>query len=179
MKNSSGNSAPDRRSNGTDRETGVLCRPAEEAFRKGLNALRGGETAVARALFEAAIKLERRSGANKIQPRYLSYYGLTLMEDPTRRPMALDCCRRAVKDEFFNAVLFLNLSRVYLRLGNRAEAHKAAMRGLALEPKHSAIQQHLSQMGVRGRPTIPFLDRSNFLNVTLGRMFRKGPSRSA
>jgi len=101
------------------------------------------------------------------------------MEDPTRRPMALDCCRRAVKDEFFNADLFLNLSRVYLRLGNRAEAHKAAMRGLALEPKHSAIKQHLSQMGVRGRPTIPFLDRSNFLNVTLGRMFRKGPSRSA
>jgi tetratricopeptide (TPR) repeat protein len=117
--------------------------------------LKGGETAVARALFEAAIKLERRSGANKIQPRYLSYYGLTLMEDPARRPMALDCCRRAVKDEFFNADLFLNLSRVYLRLGNRAEAHKAAMRGLALDPKHGAIQQHLGQMGVRGRPPIP------------------------
>jgi hypothetical protein len=34
MKNTSGNSAPDRRSGGNDRETGVLCRPAEEAFRK-------------------------------------------------------------------------------------------------------------------------------------------------
>jgi tetratricopeptide (TPR) repeat protein len=151
MKNTSGNSAPDRRSNGSDRETGVLCRPAEEAFRKGLNALKGGETSVARALFEAAIKLERRSGANKIQPRYLSYYGLTLMDDPTRRPMALDCCRRAVKDEFFNADLFLNLSRVYVRLGNRAEAHKAAMRRLALDPKHAGIQQHSPRWGFAAR----------------------------
>jgi tetratricopeptide (TPR) repeat protein len=179
MKTTSGNSAPERRSGATDQETGVLCRPAEEAFRKGLNALKAGETPVARALFEAAIKLERRSGATKIQPRYRSYYGLTLMEDPARRPMALDCCRRAVKDEFFNADLFLNLSRVHLRLGNRAEAHKAAMRGLALEPKHGAIKQHLSQMGVRGRPAIPFLDRANFFNVALGRMLRKGPNRTA
>src|SRR5262245_39791748 len=114
MKNSSSNSAPDRRSDAApSRDSGVLCKPAEEAFKKGLNALKSSDLAVARALFEAAIQLERRSGAAKIQPRYLSYYGLTLVEDPARRPMALDCCRRAVKEEFFNANLFLNLSKVY------------------------------------------------------------------
>ena len=180
MKNSSSNSVPERHPAAAPaaRDGGVLCKPAEEAFKKGLNALKSSDIAVARALFEAAIQLERRSGATKIQPRYLSYYGLTLMEDPSRRPMALDCCRRAVKEEFFNADLFLNLSKVYMRLGNRAEAHKAAMRGLALDPRHAPIQQHLSEMGVRSRPMLPFLDRSNFLNVTLGRMFRKGPARA-
>jgi tetratricopeptide (TPR) repeat protein len=164
---------------GENRAAGVLCRPAEEAFKKGLTALRHSEMTVARALFEAAIQLERRSGAARIQPRYISYYGLSLADDVTRRPMALDCCRRAVKEEFFNPDLFLNLSRVYQALGNRAEAHKAAVRGLALDPKHPGLKTHVSEMGVRRRPPLPFLGRDNFLNVTLGKMLRKGPVRSA
>ena len=57
-------------------------------------------------------------------------------------------------------------------------AAHGAIRGLALDPRHAPIQQHLSEMGVRSRPMLPFLDRSNFLNVTLGRMFRKGPARA-
>ena len=127
MKSISNSLGPDPRQ-ADGRTASVLCRPAEEAFKKGLSALRNSETTVARALFEAAIQLERRSGAARIQPRYISYYGVSLVDDSTRRPMALDCCRRAVKEEFFNPDLFLNLSRVYQILGNRAEAYKAATR---------------------------------------------------
>ena len=178
MKSTSGSSAHELKS-AADRTAGVICRPAEEAFKKGLFALKNNELTVARALFEAAIQLERRSGATRIQPRYLSYYGLTLVEDPTKLTMAVDCVRRAVKEEFFNPDLFLNLSRVYMRTGTRAEAHKAAMRGLALDPKHPCLRNHLDEMGVRGRPPLPFLGRDNFLNVTLGKMMRRGPSRTA
>lgn len=178
MKSISNSLAPDPKP-GAEKTTGVLCRPAEEAFKKGLTALRNSETTVARALFEAAIQLERRSGAARIQPRYISYYGLSLIDDSTRRPMALDCCRRAVKEEFFNPDLFLNLSRVYQILGNRAEAYKAAMRGLALDSKHPGLRSHVSEMGVRRRPPLPFLGRNNFLNVTLGKMLRKTPARPA
>ena len=175
MKTTSGSSGPDP-AHGSARDAGVLCRPAEEAFKKGLAALKNRETAVARALFEAAIQIERRYGVARIQPRYLSYYGVTLVDDLERRPMALDCCRQAVREEFFNPDLFLNLSRVLLRLGNRGEAHKAASRGLALDPRHVGLRAHVQAMGVRGRPVVPFLHRDNRINVTLGRMLRKGPN---
>lgn len=177
MKSISGSTAPDAKPLAERGGTGVLCRPAEEAFKKGMFALKNGEMTVARALFEAAIQIERRSGASQIQPRYLSFYGLTLIDDPTKRSMALDCCRRAVKEEFFNPDLFLNLSKVFLRFGNRAEAHKAAARGLALDSRHAGLKAHVSEMGVRGRPPVPFLGRDNFLNVTLGKMFRRGPNK--
>lgn len=176
MISTSGSSAPDPASVSTG-DPGVLCRPAEEAFRKGLAALRNQQIVVARALFEAAIQIERRSGATRVQPRYMSYFGLTLLEDPSRRSMALDCCRRAMKEEFFNPELCLNLSRVYWKLGNRAEAVKSASRGLALDPNHGALRGHVRTMGVRGRPVLPFLHRDNPLNVTLGKMLRKGPVR--
>ncbi len=177
MKSTSGSLAPESRS-AAERGAATLCRPAEEAFRKGMYSLKNEEHTVARAYFEAAIQIERRNGISRIQPRYISYYGLTLVEDPSRRVMALDCVRRAVKEEFFNPDLFLNLSRVLMKLGNRGEAHKAAIRGLNLDPKHPGLKLHLEEMGVRGRPPLPFLGRNNFLNVTLGKMMRRGPHRA-
>ena len=157
---------------------GTLYGPAEGAFRKGLRAIAASQTKVARALFEAAIQLERGSGAAGVQPRYRSYLGLTLLEDPSKRAIALDYCRRAAEEEFFNPDLFLNLSRVHLRLGNRAEAHRAATRGLALDPRHPALALHMAALGIRREPPLRFLARSNFLNMTLGRMIRKGTGRT-
>lgn len=157
---------------------GVLCRPAEEAFKKGIAALNRSETTVARALFEAAMQIERESGSGRVQPRFLSYYGLTLMEHPEKLGRARDCCRRAVKDEFFNPDLFLNLSKVHLKLGERGEAYRTAARGLALDPRHTGLTQHIEALGTRKRPPLRFLDRSSTLNVLLGKLLRRRRSRS-
>lgn len=172
MTNTSDSSAPDldRPRSG---ESAVICRPAESAFQKGVAALRLSQTETARVFFESAIDLQRQSGSSEIQPRYLSYYGLTLMMNPTKRSTALELCRRAVQEEFFNPDLFLNLSRVCLRYGNRAEAYRAALSGLALDPNHSVLKRHLGAMGTRRPPLLRFLPRSNFLNAALGRILSK------
>ena len=172
MMSTSGSSGPDR-SGRRSGEGGVICRPAEAAFQKGLVALKGTDPATARVFFEAAIDLQRRSGDQEIQPRYLSYYGLTLREEPSKRATALKLCRRAVKEEFFNPDLFFNLSRVCLFHGIRDEAYQAAIRGLALDPRHSALRRHLTELGRRRRPPLRFLSRSNFLNVAIGRLLSK------
>ena len=153
-------------------KAGVIYRPAEAVFQKGLTAHRNGETAAARALFEAAIDLQRKSGSFQIQARYLSFYGVSLMETSSKRGEALELCRRAVREEFFNPDLFYNLSRVSLRAGHKAEAYRAAMTGLALDSKHPLLRRHVAEMGIRRRPALRFLSRSHFLNRALGKMLR-------
>lgn len=179
MMNTSSSSAPERERAQplppphVQDAAGVLCRPAEGAFKKGILALRRGETKVARALFEAAIQLERESGAIRIQPRFLSYYGLTLMEQPGTVFKAREWCLRATRDEFFNPDLFLNLSKVQAKTGDRGGAYRAAARGLALDPRHPALRQQLAELGVRRSPPLRFLGRSSSLNILLGLILRR------
>ncbi len=172
MTNTSGNSGHDR-ATGRSVESGVISRPAEAAFQKGLAALKSSDPTTARVFFEAAIDLQVKSGGPEIQPRYLSYYGLTLMDDPSKRVTSIKLCRKAVREEFFNPDLFLNLSRVCLHHGLRDEAYQAAMRGLALDPRHQALRRHLTELGRRRRPPLRFLSRSNFLNIAIGRLLTK------
>jgi hypothetical protein len=177
--NTSGSLAPDTRGHDTpsarikSERTSLLCRPAEQAFKKGLAALADGETTVARALFEAAIQIERESGVVRVQPRFLSYYGLTLMERPETGFKARDYCLRAVREEFFNPDLFLNLSKVHTRLGERGAAYRAAASGLAIDPRHTGLKQQILALGIRRSPPLRFLDRSSSLNVLLGKVLHR------
>ena len=56
----------------------MLLPAAEEVFSKGLTAWHDGRRKEAMAMFEAALKLERKLGSGRPQARYLSYYGLSL-----------------------------------------------------------------------------------------------------
>jgi tetratricopeptide (TPR) repeat protein len=149
----------------------MLVSAAEESFQKGLRALEDGRRKEAMALFEAAIELERRLGQMaRPQARYLSYYGLSicLVKDELRE--ALGFCREALTLEGFNPDLRCNLGRVLMRAGRRKEAYDAFAKGLRFEPGHPEIIRSLRQMGLRRRPALPFLPRTNPLNVIIGRL---------
>ncbi len=140
---------------------------AEEHFRRGLAALEGGSK-------EEAV--EQLRTAHRIDPshaRYRSYYGLALGLVERRFDKALELCRSAAKEEFFNPLLYHNLARVHLAFGFRAEAIRFLRRGLMIDPGNREITSELRALGVRRRPVFGFLGRDHLLNRWIGSLARR------
>jgi hypothetical protein len=148
----------------------MLIRPAEQTFKRGIDALTQGRGLEALALFEAAVELERRHGAARPQARYLSYYGLCLGLETRRWNRGVALCRDAWALESYNADLCHNLVRALIEAGQKGEACEALRRGLGLHRDHPGLLRELQRIGARRCPVLPFLPRSSYLNVWLGRL---------
>jgi len=148
----------------------MLVRVAEESFEKGMEAMDQGKAQHALAFFEAAIELDRKFSSGAPQPRYLSHYGVCLGLVGRSRHEAVRFCREAVAREGYNPDLLWNLGRALLAANRRGEAYSAFIKGLRLQRDHRGIIQDLKQMGIRRKPVLPFLARSNPVNVFLGKM---------
>ena len=98
----------------------------------------------------------------------LSYFGLCLALVKKQFKPAIDLCRRAIDLEFYNGDHYANLARVYVAAGNRKKAIETLENGLKLVPEHEYLLEVRKSLGVRARPAVPFLDRSNPINVSLG-----------
>ena len=98
----------------------------------------------------------------------LSFFGLALALMQKKYKPAIDLCRRAIDLEFYNGDHYANLARVYVAAGNRKKAVETAEQGLKLAPEHGYLQAVRGSLGVRSRPSVPFLDRTNPINVSLG-----------
>src|SRR6266550_4386666 len=72
----------------------------------------------------------------------LSYFGLCLALVQKKYRAAADLCKRAIGLEFDN--------------------------GLKIAPENDQLMKVRKELGVRARPTVPFLDRSHPINVSLG-----------
>jgi tetratricopeptide (TPR) repeat protein len=135
---------------------------ADEHFRSGTAELEAGHCAEALEHFRAAHRLDPTS------PRFRSYVGLGLGLAERRFDKALELCRSAAKEEFFNPVLYHNLARVHLAFGFKAEAIRYLRRGLMIDPECEAIRAELQGLGVRQSPVLGFLRRRNLLNRWFG-----------
>lgn len=98
----------------------------------------------------------------------LSYFGLCLALVKKQFKPAIDLCRRAIDLEFYNGDHYANLARVYIAAGNRRKAIETAENGLKLVPEHDYLLSVRKSLGIRARPAVPFLDRTNPINVSLG-----------
>jgi len=98
----------------------------------------------------------------------LSYFGLALALVRKDFKLAIDLCRRAIDLEFYNGDHYANLSRVYTAAGNRKKAIETVQNGLKLVPEHEYLMEVRKSFGIRARPAVPFLDRTNPINVSLG-----------
>ena len=98
----------------------------------------------------------------------LSWFGLCLALVRKEIKPAIDLCRRAVDLEFYNGDHYANLARVYLAGGNRKKAVETTEQGLKVAAGHAYLVEVRRTLGVRSRPALPFLDRTNPLNVSLG-----------
>jgi len=135
---------------------------AQEHFRRGEAELAQGAPPRALVHFRAANRLDPTS------PRIRSYYGLCLALAERRFDKALELCRSAAKEEFFNPLLYHNLARVHLSFGFKAEGIRYLRRGLMIDPGNELIAASLKDLGVRRRPPLRFLSRRHRLNRWLG-----------
>lgn len=140
---------------------------AEEHYRRGRERLDAGDAAGALAELRTAHQLEQTN------PRYRSFHGLALALAERRLDRALELCRSAAKEEFFNPELYHNLARVHLAFGFKAEAIRYLRRGLMIDPSHGAMRADLAHLGRRGRPVLTFLPRRHPVNRLLGRVRRR------
>ena len=101
---------------------------------------------------------------------YYSYlgYGIALREKRVREGLQL--CRHSVKVEFYQADNYHNLARTYLLARQRSAAVRTVLDGLKIDPHHRGLLVVRKELGIRGRPILPFLDRGHVLNQFLGRL---------
>lgn len=98
----------------------------------------------------------------------LSWFGLCVAFVQKKYKPAVELCKRALDLEFYNGDHYANLTRVYAAAGNRKKALETAESGLKLLPDHEELLRARRELGVRSRPSVPFLDRSHPINVSLG-----------
>jgi tetratricopeptide (TPR) repeat protein len=141
---------------------------AEEHFREGQSELDRQRFDAALEHFRAAQRLDPSS------PRYRSYFGLCLGLGERRFDRALELCRSAAKEEFFNPALYHNLARLHLAFGFKAEGIRFLRRGLMIDPQNAAILAEMRALGIRRRPVLGFLRRGHLFNRWFGRLRGRG-----
>jgi tetratricopeptide (TPR) repeat protein len=137
---------------------------AEEQYRRGRALLGEGRQSEALESFRSAHQIDRAN------PRYRSFYGLGLALVERRFEKALELCRSAAKEEFFNPELYHNLARVHMAFGFKSEAIRYLRRGLMIDPANTGLADDLARLGRRRLPVLQFLPRNHPVNRWLGRM---------
>jgi Flp pilus assembly protein TadD len=141
---------------------------ADEHFSRGQAALECNNFSVAYEHFRAAQRVDPHSA------RYRSYYGLCLGVAKRRFDQALELCRSAAREEFYNPELYRNLAQVHLTFGFKADGIRYLRRGLMIDPANQRILDDLAELGVRRQPPLGFLPRRHIINRWLG-VFRGRP----
>jgi hypothetical protein len=98
----------------------------------------------------------------------MSWFGLCLALVRKQIKPGVDLCRRAIDLEFYNGDHYANLARVYVAANNRKKALETVEAGLKAAPGHDYLLSVRKTLGIRARPALPFLDRTNPINVSLG-----------
>ncbi|HSN16328.1 MAG TPA: hypothetical protein VLT61_16965 [Anaeromyxobacteraceae bacterium] len=145
----------------------------QAAFEQGMAAFLSGDAAAAHVAFERAHRREPRD------PRYMSWYGLTLVLVERNSNLGVLLCDQALRGAGADPDLLLNLARVHLALNQRERTIRALQRGIALWPSHPGLLLARESLGARRRPVLPFLSRNAALNRWLGQLRQRFARRPA
>lgn len=130
------------------------------------------------ALKLLAVALERYPD----EPFLLSYYGCLEAIVNKNYTHGIVSCSRAIEifreripfgQEFFYPVFYLNLGRAYLAARNKKAAVEAFHIGLSYDNEHTDLLWEIRKLGIRKKPVVSFLPRSNPINKYIGMMLHK------
>lgn len=138
---------------------------AKTEFGRALTAIAADNTVAALGHMEKALKLLDN-------PAWYSYLGFCIVKERGMLKRGLELCQTALELEPTNPAHYLNLGKVHLVSGNRVEALRILREGMALGG-NDEIQAKLNELGMRGRPLIASLPRTNPLNRYLGLILRR------
>lgn len=134
-----------------------------ESLRRGQELLRAGLEMTALEHFAAAHR------AKSDDARLRSHYGWAVATIEHRFERGLALCREALRADGGSADIYLNLSRVLMAGGRKAEGLRYLKRGLMVDPLDATLLLEWRRLGVRRRPVLPFLPRRHLVNRFLGR----------
>jgi len=135
-----------------------------------------GRELVARESYDQAYEyfddMLKREPNNAIAKSYVGYLTAVFLK---RSQEGLEICRDAVRMNEEEPLLYLNLAKVYVLVDNRYHAIKAIQKGLQHKssPYRAELISYYKFLGVRQKPPLKFLSRSNPLNVLLGKLKKK------
>lgn len=101
-----------------------------------------------------------------------SYYGLCVAMVRRRYAEGVRHCQISLKANFLEPNHRYNLARIYLERNERRKAVETLGAGLRIDPQNRRLNRILDALGRRKPPVLPFLARSNPINVWLGRVLR-------
>ncbi len=110
-------------------------------------------------------------------PLILSYYGCLQAIVDKKYRSGVDTCRKAITllkkaetfgEELLYPVFYLNLGRAYVAASKKKDAIEAFNKGLEYDNTNRDLLQELRALGMRKKPLVPFLDRSNPINKYIG-----------
>lgn len=146
------------------------ARPAEmtDAMRDAIERCRRGGWKDGLPALARIAEQEVRPGA--LPALVYSYLGYGIALRQQRLVEGVKLCQHAVKLEFYQAENYLNLARAQLLADHRRAAVRAVVDGLRIEPDNRQLLEMYHELGIRKRPVLPFLSRSNPFNSLLGRV---------
>ncbi len=142
---------------------------SERDIAKGIRAAKQGDYLQAVNFLTDAYAGGEFKAHNSKSVEGLSYYGLCLALVQKKYKEAIDVCKQCLTMNFFNPAHYANLARVYTAASMRKKAIETLDEGLRAFADDKQLRALRAELGVRGRPVVPFLERTNPVNVTLGR----------
>jgi tetratricopeptide (TPR) repeat protein len=153
--------------------------PAAAYLKEALLQLRGGRRK------EAQCILLEASMTYPDHPYILSYYGWLQAVVEKKYQSGLAACKKAFDlfktsdsdtAEKVYPVLYLNLGRTFLVAGKKKDAFENFQMGLKYDRSNAELKKEMKLLGMRKKPPLPFLSRTNLLNIIIGKLFRAKPS---
>lgn len=137
---------------------------AESEFDTGLDLLEKTDYEGAKECFKNAHEGDREN------PKYLSYYGLSMAYSDGNPLVGIELCNRAIKMEPENPEFYLNLGKIHAKIKDRQNAMAVFREGLEFDPKNKELINELNKIGQRKSSAVPLLSRNNIANVYLGKL---------
>ena len=137
----------------------------QQLVKDGIAALSSGNSSLALKHFEEAAERDKT-------PELLSHLAFCLAKEKQDFTGATAIAKSALRDESWNSVHYLNLGKIYLLSGQRADAIRTFRDGL-LHENNPRIKEALDKLGTRRYPVIASLPREHPFNKFFGKIFTK------
>ena len=140
---------------------------AREVLEKGISLLNSDRPEEAISCFETMVAKEYSS------PLAMSCLGLAMARAGKNLESAEQYSLKAIEKKPYTGEYYRSLAEVYFIGGKKKKGIDCLSRGLKYDGDNEKLFEEMTKYGIRRKPPLPFLSRSNFLNKNIGILLSK------